>query len=376
MGRAGAARFQQFEQWPAAAHRLSVPRNLFRLHRSGNSPSWNRGALFPEGIDAVPRFEFMDVFSRPKVGPGLSAQPSLAQPSLAQATSSEQALQRAERAPDPLGIIRRIAASGELRLDTRAHLEHVLRLDPTAVKPRVLLFLVELGEQRFAAAEAIVDALVHEYPDDPDHLANYAELALRTLELDKSRQLTARALHIDPKHVEAQRVKVVLDVVMGEAGADQRSNLESAAARAKTEHAAKENAPTEDALARLIEQRADAPQVLFSLFQALVARHRLEEAVRLGRELLRVQPHNTELDTALLDVRVLTHPLGAPLYPLRRMGVLGVGALALFAAALYYLFEQASDTLAAVFALVCGAFIAYAVSYPALMRGWLRDRTP
>lgn len=294
--------------------------------------------------------------------------------------SGEQAFQSVQRAADALGVVARVAASSELHLDTRAHLGQVLRLDPAAVRPRVLLFLSELGEQRFAAAEPIIEALVREDPDNPDHLANYAELTLRMLDMDKSRQLTARALQVDPKHVEARHVKLVLDVVSGAATVDVRANGEPAE-RAPIEHALtrraqEDGAPTQSALARLIDQRADAPQVLFTLFQALVERQRFEEAMRLGRELLRALPHNAALDAALLDVRVITHPLGAPLYPLRRIGWLGAASLGLLAVALYQLFGQASDALASVFGLACLTFVAYAVVYPALMRGWLREQAP
>lgn len=314
----------------------------------------------------------MDVSSLPKVGPGLSAQPGLAQPLSGGQVSP---VDRGNTAA--LGIVGSVGASSELHLDTRVHLEQVLRLDPAAAKPRVLLFLLELAEQRFAAAEPIIDALVREFPDEPEHLANYAELALRTLDIDKSRQLTARALQIDPKHIEARRVKVVLDVLSDGVTADARvSDDQASAARTLTKSVFGESAPKEGVLARFVEQRADASQVLFTLFQALVERQRFEEATRLGRELLRAQPHNAALDAALLDMRVLTHPLGAPLYPLRRGGWLGVAILGLLAVAFYQLLGQASDTLASGFRLACLTFLVYAAAYPTLMREWLREQTP
>jgi tetratricopeptide (TPR) repeat protein len=260
----------------------------------------------------------------------------------------------------PIDAVRVLAddpaeALASLHIDARAHLVQALQLDPTAVRPRVLLCLIELRDQRFAEAEQIIGALVREQPHDPDHLALYADLRLRLLDLPKSKELTARALRIDPEHVEARRVALLLDLVSGE-------------------HSAAEQSSLEQRLARVIEHSPDTAQVSFMLFQSLVERHHLAEAIRLGHALQRVQPQNTALDNALIDLRVFTHPLGVPLYQMRRVGWLGLVILGFVVVAIYQLVAELDATLGTAFVAGCALLVAYAWLYPAWMRAWYRDQ--
>lgn len=286
----------------------------------------------------------MDVHLRAKVDGGLpnsvtqNASPGLTTQVLAQKVAD----------PRTLAPLVRAAVLDTLHVETRAHLEQTLRLDPSAVRPRVLLFMLELAEQRFAQAEPIVIALTREFPREPDYLAMHADLLLRRVDLSQSRELATKALALDPEHLDATRVKLVLDVI-------------------SSEH------PAHDGhLAALRDKNPNDQQVLVNLFHALVERRHFDEAKRLGQQLLHIQPNNQGVRDALLDLRIFTHPLGLPLYPLRNAGWLVSGATWLMAIAGYKAISNVSETLAVFFAATCLCFVVYSWLYPALMRRWLK----
>jgi predicted Zn-dependent protease len=253
---------------------------------------------------------------------------------------------------DPIALfyLGRAAVIDSEYTEARNHLAQALRLDPAAEGPRALLFYVETAEQKFGAAEQIVIELIRENPRDPDYLAMYADLMLRTGHLPKSRELSAQALLIAPDHMQALRAQVLLDIVSGK------------------------HQDAEHTLAGLIEQEPDNEEISFTLFQLLVERQRLEEATRLGQELLRLHPGNTALITALIEIRVLTHPLGLPLYPLRKAGWLGSGVMWIVSIVGYKVLARINQPLASAFILTYLAFVIYSWVYPSLMRRWLRAR--
>jgi hypothetical protein len=239
----------------------------------------------------------------------------------------------------------RAAVLGDLQVQTRAHLKQALRLDPNATGPRILLFALSLQDGSLTEAEALVCALLEQNPDNADYLAMYAELKLRVLDLPGSRALTTRALGIAPAHLEAERVKVVLDILTAE--------------------------PREPDLARSLDHTPDYEGVCLAIFHSLIDRHRFEEATRLGTALINVRPQEA-LNSALLDLRMLTHPLGLPLHALRTVGRLGSGALWLSAVAAYLTLASSSQSLATLLAITCGGLLLYSLVYPPLMRRWLR----
>lgn len=282
---------------------------------------------------------------RPKVGPGPNDATARAVQTLADPTLLL-AQPRANAAPPAAGAP---PAFEPLHLDARGHLEHAVRADPAAVRPRLLLFTLELRDQDFAAAERIIVPLVREFPLEPDYLAHYADLELRRAALPQSRALVERALRIDPKHVEALRVKAVLDVVWAE-------------------QTATDPATPEQRLVTVIERELEAPKVLLTLFHTLVAHHHLPEALRLGNALLSVHPENAALRNALIDVRFAIQPLGDPLYALRRAGGLGFVIVSVVVVTVYGLSSLVHGTLAAAFLVVCLLVAACAW----LLSKWLR----
>lgn len=234
-----------------------------------------------------------------------------------------------------------------LHVDARLHLQQLLQRDPTLARPRELLFALELGQQRFEVAEKLVTQLLRERPDKPDYLAMHSDLLLRTAELTKSREVSNRALALEPEHVEAQRVKAMLDLVL------------------------EEHPGSDNELARLLARHPESEPVLLSLFGLLVERQQTEAATRLGREMLRAQPHNEAVRSRLLELQLFAHPWSLPLNALRRFGWSGSAVLMLLALAAYRALSSFNPTLGFVYATGALTFGVYACVYPALMRRWI-----
>jgi hypothetical protein len=292
----------------------------------------------------------MDVTTRIKLDLH-SKEPQVQRPPVVPGWQSSALAQNAQPARATSSYVGEAAELGNLHAEVRLHLEHALMLDPAAVRPRVLLFALELQDQRYAPAEQIIATLVREHPAEPDYLVMFADLKLRTTDLRQSQKLTSQALTIDPEHVDARRMKLILDTVSGERPA------------------------TDVALARLLERNPSDQQVLFALFQTFIERNRLNEAVRLGQQLSRAEPHNGALRDRLLELQMFTHPFALPVRALRRAGWFGSGVLALLAIAFYKLLTVVSEGLATGFLVICLTTVVYILVYQPLMRFWLAQKT-
>lgn len=288
----------------------------------------------------------MDVTLRAKVEQALNDAKTQLIPGLP--LTSE--LSKASDDPKTLASIAKAAAPEALHIDARSHLEQAVRLDPAQLRPRIVLFFMALAEQRFNDAENIVQALIGENPKEPDYLAMYADLLLRKVELPKSKELTSQALHLEPKHAEATRIKTLLDLISGEPPASEQD------------------------IPRLLERDAQSQQVLLNLFHTFIDRRQLPEAVRLGQELQRLQPHNEALNDALIEARIFAHVLGLPLYPLHKAGWLASTAVWLASLAGYKVLVDINYPLALSFAAMVVCFVVYSWLYPRVMRSWLRTR--
>lgn len=234
--------------------------------------------------------------------------------------------------------------------EARELLQRSLALHPHARGPRALLFHVEFEESQYEPAEQLVISLIRDNPREPDYLAMYAKLMLFTGHVTKAEQLTAEAMKLDPQHVEARRVMVLLDVVSGK------------------HHSASETIGT------LIAEDPQNAALAHTLFYVLVSRGQLEAAERLGQELLRLTPDNPTLVNALVELRVISHPMGLPLYPFRKWGWLGSAGLWIGVIFGCRLLERYNQPLATAI-LFTYVFVAlYSWVYPPIMRRWLRAR--
>lgn len=246
-------------------------------------------------------------------------------------------------------LARAAVMEGELS-EARDLLERSLGSNPYAAGPRALLFHVDFEQSKYEAAERLVISLIRDNPRDAAYLAMYAKLMLFTGHLPKAEQLAAEAIKIEPKHVEARRVMVLLNTVTG-----------------------KHRAATETIGALVAEDPQNAA-LAHTLFYVLVSRGQLEVAERLGQDLLRLDPSNRALVKALVDLRVVSHPMGLPLYPFRKWG--WIGSAALWAAVIFgcQVLERYNQPLATAILLTYCFIALYSWVYPPLMRRWLTSR--
>lgn len=255
----------------------------------------------------------------------------------------------AERPKDP--DLHWLAARAALGRDDPAgaqdHLDQALASDPHHFGARFLSFAVAFDDERFVEAEAIVTGLIREYPADAELIAWYAQLMLKTLNLEKARALVDEAFARDPQDRVARRVDVLLLAIEGRA---------------------------EDAGIRLEELIRGDPESLATartLFLVLVERGRHREALEVGRQLLRVDPANADLVEALAELRAETHWIAIPAYPMRRFGWVGAAAVWGFGVLGARATASWSTAWALTFLVVYLGYIVYTWVYPPLLKRWL-----
>jgi tetratricopeptide (TPR) repeat protein len=76
----------------------------------------------------------------------------------------------------------------------------VLTMAPRHYGARTLRAALCEEQKRYAEAEATWIDLLHDYPEQPDCYAGYADLMLKTLNLEKAQRLTQEGLRITPDH--------------------------------------------------------------------------------------------------------------------------------------------------------------------------------
>lgn len=231
-----------------------------------------------------------------------------------------------------------------------SHSDHALRSDPAHVDARYLRFRVALERGDHPAAERHILDLIREYPEEPDFIAAYGRVMLEVADTAKARALAVEALRGDPSHRDGRLVLALVDVVDGRG---------------------------EEAGERLSAMFGEDPgnrSIAFVLFRVLVERGREREAYELGRELLRLQPDNEALVDTLVDLRMATHALALPLWPLRKWGWAGSAGLWIGGIAGVAALRSISPRAATAGALVYLAWALYSWVYPPLMRRWLLFR--
>jgi tetratricopeptide (TPR) repeat protein len=178
----------------------------------------------------------------------------------------------------------------------------VLGLDPDHYGARRLRGLLLAEKNELAAAEREWIALLREYPEDAASYASYAELMLRTLEVDKARRLAAEGLRHEPEHEGCLYVLALVEIILdgGKAAHGDASSLQ-----------------------RLLAQYPARQQTSLALVVALSDRGNNRAALRVAQELLRAQPDSKQFVQLVRDLRVATHWSLLPLYPMQRWGWAG-----------------------------------------------------
>lgn len=232
----------------------------------------------------------------------------------------------------------------------REHLTQTLAVSPRHVRARWLLFHIEMEDQRYARAEALVTELIREDPDDADALAAYARLMVFTGHVAKGRELVTVALRREPDNRGARQASTLIRLVAGE-GEQARAEI-----------------------AELVREDPKESEALWTLFQVLVERRSFVEALEVGQVLLREQPDNEELVEALVALRVQTHWMSWPVYPMIRWG--WAGSVGIWVVAIVVLRLLASKTNP--WTIGIGAayliYVVYSWTYQPLLRRWIARR--
>jgi tetratricopeptide (TPR) repeat protein len=171
----------------------------------------------------------------------------------------------------------------------------VLSTNPQHYGARRLCAYLHEAKKEYAQAEELWIALLREYPEDADCYGAYAELMLKTLNLDKAGRLAKEGLRHDPDQPVCLYVGALIDVISGKRG--------------QSEH-----------LVRLLQAHPEQVITATTLVVALSEQGRNREALRIAQQLLRNQPDNPHFLALVRELKMQTHWTMLPLYPMQRWG--------------------------------------------------------
>jgi tetratricopeptide (TPR) repeat protein len=174
----------------------------------------------------------------------------------------------------------------------------VLAQDPEHKGARRLLAHIQEELKQFAKAEELWIGLLREYPEDADLYASYAELMLRTLNIDKAGRLAKEGLRHEPENAGCLYVAAVIDVIEGGAARGTK----------------------QDNLRSLLLEHPEHVRTAFALVIALNDSGKQREALRVAQELLRSQPDSEQYLALVRELKMQTHWTMMPLYPMQRWG--------------------------------------------------------
>jgi len=192
--------------------------------------------------------------------------------------------------------------------DHDAAMQTVLRVlasDPQHYGARRLCAYLYEAKKEYAQAEELWIGLLREYPEDADCFGAYAELMLKTLNLDKAGRLAQEGLRHEPDHPVCLYVGALIDVISGKRG--QQS----------------------EPLLRLLQAHPEQVITATTLVMALTQQGRNREALRIAQELLRNQPDNPHYLALVRELKMQTHWTMLPLYPMQRWGWGGAAAVSI-----------------------------------------------
>lgn len=257
--------------------------------------------------------------------------------------------------PDDLGLLylgARVSLEAERWAEAEERLQDVLQRSPQHLGARYSLSRVYEEQERDAECEAVLIDILREYPESGFVYARYAWLMLRNGKIDKAVALSQEAIRHDPDDEFTRTVCALLAVVKGD---DARASHE---------------------LAQRVRSDPDSIATAWTAISVLAHQGRSKDAERIARELVSATPEDQDLLDAIVELRVLTHPLGLPVRPLVAYGWAG-------SAAFWGAFIVISGGLRAVEApervqmgFIYGylAWAVYTWVYPPLMRRWIRWR--
>jgi len=221
----------------------------------------------------------------------------------------------------------------------------ILGRDPGHFGARSLAAHVHVARREFREAEAVLIALLRDYPEAAPLYADYAEVMLATLNLDKAVALAREGLRHEPDSPSCLQVIAVAELIEGRNGAD-------------AEH-----------LGRLLRLHPDRLHTLTTLVLALDDRGDHRGALRLARELLRSQPDDPHLVELVRALQRQTHWSMLPLYPMQRWGWGGaIGVTVAGMLGLRLLEGRLPDALYGAVSLLWLAYVIYSWVWPSILR--------
>jgi tetratricopeptide (TPR) repeat protein len=206
-----------------------------------------------------------------------------------------------------------------------------------------VLFTVFRDLRRFSEAENAIKTLLKIAPENGQHYAQYAFLMLKTLHLKKARTLIAEARCLCSDDVYVKLISLLIATAGGGA--------------TEIDHQ----------LSDIIRNYPDKIQTTVAIFAVLERKGRYREALKIAQELLRADPGNRKFLNAVINLKILSHPLMVPLYPIKRLGRGGVLVYILWAAAIiaghHFLGEWSLP-----FLLCFIAYLAYSLIVPVILK--------
>jgi tetratricopeptide (TPR) repeat protein len=172
----------------------------------------------------------------------------------------------------------------------------VLAANPHHYGARRLCAYLHEAKKEYPQAEELWIGLLRENPEDADCFGAYAELMLKTLNLEKAGRLAKEGLRHEPDHPVCLYVGALIDVISGKRG--------------------QESEP----LLRLLQAHPEQVITATTLVVALTEQGRNREALRIAQELLRNQPDNPHFLSLVRELKMQTHWTMLPLYPMQRWG--------------------------------------------------------
>jgi predicted Zn-dependent protease len=226
-------------------------------------------------------------------------------------------------------------------------IREVLAVDPQHYGARRLCAHLHEEAKEFAKAEALWIGLLREYPENPDCYAPYAELMLRTLNIEKASRLAHEGLRHHPDHAGCLHVAALVDVIEGRGSRSARS----------------EN------LQRLLREHPEHLRSSTALVVALMDRGQHRDALRVAQELLRNQPDSRHLVDLVRELKMQTHWTMMPLYPMQRWGWGGAIALSIAGiVGLRALDKSVPEPVSFTAALVWIVYVVYSWVWPSILR--------
>jgi len=183
--------------------------------------------------------------------------------------------------------------------------QRVLATAPEHYGARRLAAHLHEEQKQYPQAEELWIGLLREYPEDADCYGSYAELMLKTLNLEKAGRLAQEGLRHEPDHAGCLYVAAMIDVIEGRMKRGEQS----------------------ESLLRLLRAHPEQVRTATALVVALMDQGRQREALRISQELLRSQPDSPHFVALVRELKMQTHWTMLPLYPMQRWGWGGAAAV-------------------------------------------------